>query len=543
MRCSAAAFLTNPTGCGDGGIGGSAAAPFSPAAASSRSMDGGRYTSHYDYAQGSGLFFTSRKQVNEGGDGAFLPLQGREFAFQSHGKARRSSHAPRPVTIRQLYASALNMLPLAASSAACCTIDEKPIRGVAEARLAQTASVARVKDGCQNTESTPGADALPASSRIGESTILLDGVACHTVVVCGRVVRCEAAEAAGTQLSQRSRPNACVACPSAPPPLYDVLWITDNTGVLCVLRPRSSCNQSQRMHDLTFARLLGGFGVSEVTPALEGARAVLDAGACYRGTHDIAGTSATTALRHPLRAQWLTSLSSTSTHIAESAEAYSSGAADGAEEEEEEVVFLNDYVVCTGVLAFTDVDLLAASMLRHDAAELRAATVAAVASTSQCEDVSEAVKARDADTMREDTPYVLLPGTEVPLRLDSVKEELGLVGPLPLQTRYLTEREAQQWTSAGGGGGADGGGAAEAAACCKEATSEQASDASTTKSCFIPPVHRDNGRQGGADPSTALFPLVCLKGYPRLVLDSNECLFWWLSAIETHLRLTAQPKR
>ncbi|KAG5469892.1 hypothetical protein CUR178_02034 [Leishmania enriettii] len=413
-------------------------------------------------------------------------------------------------------------------------------------------------------------DAVGAA-RVGECTISLDAVACHRVVVCGRIVRYIDAFSNGSAATA-SGAAASSALPTAMP--YDLFWLSDTTGVVCVLRLRPTLAQ-------------GFTSLSALSCFCDGWPSVPVGDRCL----DSLTSSAGGAALHPARASACAFLagrspcaptpkerqSSTDARNGDAARKpsrYGTGGAAtmkdfGLEREEDYAVSVNDYVVCVGSLAFADVDAQVRHALQPYTRDVRQATWAAAASSwssfhlfsggaasfigadvdsgdagcgacgtvggdaainERATAVGEPLGSAPVPPLRQE--FVLLPGSEVPLTLDVAREKLGLVGSLPSSTRYLTAAEAAE---------------------LGDTSSDHAVSSLGLLSSSASAFHDDNGErsseavakcgtstQFGAVTDMDGVPVLSIKGDPRLVLDTNECMFWWLSAAETHLRLRAR---
>ncbi|KPI86054.1 hypothetical protein ABL78_4892 [Leptomonas seymouri] len=588
MRCSAAAFLTNAAG---GGFDASGCSwqPGSAFTLPPAHTDGPFTACHAEIrhpATCQQRAPSPRQTFMKVGDGGALLRQQSRYSTISDGSSvGRSNYAPRPVTVRQLYAAVLGVpTELAPFPSTPVSDGEEPtIVGAGCGVRTQQPSHRPPQRYSSAAGSTPAADAAPlqsasmTSSRIGDSTVLMDGAACHTVVVCGRVVRFEVAVRAQPAPRYPGRASSGAA------PSYDFMWITDNTGLLCVLRPRSGQARRQQLKQgvlegrcsISLPHLLavpeqdvfltqrGAYPKALQTSSCDSWNTqpsksrprTLAGGAVGARGNDILHSAQLplTTLAKPDS----TSLEQLTDDVPRAGD--HTVVSDGidcldseCDEEEAEAFYINDYVVCTGALAFADVELAVASALSRDAETLRSAALAAVASGAAADSPSSRCTSEmEGEPLKPCETYVLLPGSEVPLRLDAVQTELGLVGPLPPQTRYLTEQEARQW--------GDDVGAANAAGVEKDG-----GDLSIGEVGYSPQEHskclpsglfgsqrRKHALGGGVEmpptmtslrASASSLPLLCIKGHPRLITDSTECLYWWLSAVETHFRLKGSEK-
>jgi hypothetical protein len=515
-------------------------------------------------------------RLQEGGRSSLAGCRGPSGAPNVHTSGNgestqiRHSRVPRPVTIRQLCtavrsastestATVRNGEDLVTASSSDQPVDET-------CRKQSKGPFSKTHDAKQLVEHCVTAAGEGTALRIGESTLLLDGVACHTVVVCGRVVRRETAVplrlVPPRSYSASAASRSALAC--------NVFWITDSTGLLCTLQPCSRFTQ-QRCY------MVGGdVGSSCADDVIESsgipAAQRPDSGCCTSlrgccaghpgGTHDF--RLLTTRDAPPVvgvEGLWESRATADNINVEDGTK---DGYVDEAGEEEEPVC-VGDYVVCTGVLAFADVDLAVASVLSRDADTLRGATDAAASFTVTRRSDKGTPLPGDASfacctTEREAVPqqaeriYVLLPGSGAPLRLDAAQAELGLVGPLPPQTRYLTEHDALQWESHPPltGGNANDEGQSSTVAGARLTDSRDMGDAACGSVCVDAgqPLHCGVRGPCTAPPTTSSScsvssscPLFCIKGRPRRVADTNECLYWWLSATETHLRLRAAERK
>ncbi|KPA84327.1 hypothetical protein ABB37_02336 [Leptomonas pyrrhocoris] len=612
MRCAAAVFLTNSAGADSDARRcnwqSTSAFPSPPLPVAG--PPAAHHAETQSCAGGQKRARSPRSYLAQGAQGeVLLAKQSSHTTVGVAGSVGRSSHAPRPVTVRQLYAAVLGTAtepvrcPATRASKGKVPSDAVPRDNVLAHRCFNALpSRCGACDDVTSEVCAARLQRLPStSSRIGESTILLDGAACHVVVVCGRVVRYEvaAASAAAPVHTPRLYPPTA---PFAATPSYDVIWITDNTGLLCVLRPRSGQARRQRTEE---DALEGSFGSSLPYPFTDAghrhmtlaqdsawspfsstgefrtlqsegdAAAVRVNDTCHPAQLSTAApaTSGSAPMRHPRPEVPRTGSGYTASNVIDCLDA------EFDKDESDERFYVNDYVVCTGVLAFADVEVHVAAALRRDAAALRGAALAAITSTvsensahpttntaissapqnaGDCTANSTAKDQKDV-LSKPCTTYVLLPGSEVPLRLDAVQTEVGIVGPLPPQTRYLSEREArQQWGAVAGeaeeGAARDEG--EQHAPTTEAGRSSHRHVRRSVRGAFDNPAEEDEALCGGGgggddDPTPAAttaaslssVPLMCIKGRPRLLTDSNEYLYWWLSATETHLRLTAMERR
>ncbi|CBZ30066.1 conserved hypothetical protein [Leishmania mexicana MHOM/GT/2001/U1103] len=506
---------------------------------------------------------------------------------RSHSSSWRS-RAPRPVTARQLCRAILGMDHVGVCAAAVgrhCSphATQEPQTCVLPSASTSIAS-APCGEGHEVRGHRHGLPEAVRAARLGESTIQLDAAACHRVVVCGRIVRCIDAFSNGS-VAAAARAVASSVSPIVIP--YDLLWLSDTTGVVCVLRLRPAL--VHRRAPLPSTSCLGG-GWTNV-PARDGRCdplgaagvglshpfAAVDAG----GTTPLLMSAAARASLpdrnscSPVREERqcpndLGSGEVTHKGIGLGTEATVAMVNLGLEYKNDYVLSMNDYVVCVGSLAFADVDVQTRHALESYASDLRQATWAAATSSRSSfspfsgdaasfigtgdasgdagcpacgadgrdPDIDEdgaavSLEHRSAPAPPPRQAFVLLPGSEVPLTLDAARAQLGVVGSLPSSTHYLTAAEAAQWGC----------------------THFDHAAPSSTLSSFSASELRDHsdGRKlatsagwvtstappcAGADMNAV--PLMGIKGHPRLVLDTNECLFWWLAAAETHLRLRAR---
>ncbi|GET92016.1 hypothetical protein, conserved [Leishmania tarentolae] len=488
------------------------------------------------------------------------------------------SRAPRPVTAHQLCRAVLGLDYLGIRTAALGRHGGPHAKHEPPPGVLSLASTSVASEPCGEHQKVCGdrnglRDAVTAA-RLGESTIQLDTTPCHRVLVCGRIVRCIDAFSNGSvAAAARGEPVSAVS-PTVVP--YDLLWLSDATGVVCVLRLRPALGHGRTL--LPSTRCLSGAwtrmpvsGVRDDTPG-----AASDMLSDVFGTADASGAAAP-----PTSATERTSVADLDSSPSMPQERHASNELDddkGTEaivnldlECEDDYAFeVNDYVVCVGSLSFADVDLQTRNALQPYASDLRQATwTAAMSSSSSLSafsadgtsfmgtgDDSGDVSCRTcgaggrddaidengaaASLQRRASPaqpprqkFVLLPGSEVPLTLDAAREKLGLVGSLPSSAHYLTAAEAAHWGCS---------------------TSDPAAPSSTLSSMPASGLRDHNGERklatsgdcgtsmtllsGGPDMNAV--PLMGIKGYPRLVLDTNECLFWWLAAAETHFRLRAR---
>ncbi|CAJ1035534.1 hypothetical protein, conserved [Leishmania shawi] len=500
---------------------------------------------------------------------------------------RGCSRAPRPVTARQLCRAILGMnhadVRAAAIGKHCdCHATQEP-HTHAFSSASTCISSAACGGGDEVGSDRHGLCDAVSSARLGEGTIQLDSVACHRVVVCGRIVRCVDAFSNGSVAAATGAVTSSVA-PTVMP--YDLLWLSDATGVVCVLRFRPALVHARTLVSAP-SSLYGGWpGVSAcdwrnhtLAASAGGLSDVFAAddidGAAHPSLPPRAGVRlANGSVCHPTPEAQQCATEVYSAKVAHRAISYGMDvtaaiANFGLEHEDDCVLDVNDYVVCVGSLAFADVDVQMKHALQPYASDLRQSTWAAATSSwplfSVCPGVATSsigagddVDAMDCAECGTDGnngttcgkgaaasaqgcsvavppsrhQYVLLPSSEVPLTLDAARTELGLVGSLPSSTRYLTAAEAAQWGST---------------------PRDCPSYDSTLSLPTAPALHDRNGGINSAvsadcgtstPPGCAVadmneVPLMGIKGYTRLVLDTNECLFWWLAAVETHLRLRA----
>ncbi|CAJ1992259.1 hypothetical protein conserved [Leishmania donovani] len=499
------------------------------------------------------------------------------------------SRAPRPVTARQLCRAILGMDHVGVCTAAAGKPCSRHATQEPQTCGLSSASTSSASAPCGEDHEVRGdiygLRETVSAARLGESTIQLDAAACHRVVVCGRIVRCIDAFSNGSVAAAAGAVSSSVS-PTVVP--YDLLWLSDATGVVCVLRLRPALVHG-RTPPSSPGCLCGGWtsvSARDVRCDTLGAAGVelsdvfaaVDAGGAAPSAMSAAARASppdrNSCSPVPEERRCPSDLGSgeVTTHKAISwgTDATAAMVSRGLEYEDDYALGVNDYVVCVGSLAFADVDVQTRHALQPYASDLRQATWATATSlrSSFCAFPGDAAyfigtgdasgdagcrasgtDGRDAATEEEGAAasvrrrsvpappprqaFVLLPGSEVPLTLDAARTQLGLVGSLPSSAHYLTAAEAAQWGC----------------------TPFDHAASSSALSSFSASELRDHGggrklaTSAGWATSTAhacagadmnAVPLMGIKGYPRLVLDTNECLFWWLAAAETHLRLRAR---
>lgn len=498
------------------------------------------------------------------------------------------SRAPRPVTVRQLCRAILGMDHAGVCTAAVGKPCSRHATQEPQTRVLSSASTSSASALCEEDDKVRGdrhgLREVVTAARLGESTIQLDAAACHRVVVCGRIVRCidafsngSVAAAAGAVASSMS--------PTVVP--YDLLWLSDATGVVCVLRLRPVLVHG-RTSPSSPCRLFGGWssgsardGRSDALGAagvgLSGVFAAVDTGGTAPSPMSAAARASLSDCNpcSPVPEEWRCPSDLGIGEVTRKAISWGTDATAamvdlGLEYEDDYALGVNDYVVCVGSLAFADVDVQTRHALQPYASDLRQATWAAATSSrspfsafpgdaasfigtgdasgdagclacgadgrdaaTEEEGAAASVRRRSVPVPPPRQAFVLLPGSEVPLTLDAARAQLGLVGSLPASAHYLTAAEAVQWGC----------------------TPFDHAASSSTPLPFSASELRDQGggrklaTSAGCVTSTApacagadmnAVPLMGIKGYPRLVLDTNECLFWWLAAAETHVRLRAR---
>lgn len=497
------------------------------------------------------------------------------------------SRAPRPVTARQLCRAILGMDDVEVCTAAVGKPWSRHATQEPQTRVLSSASTSSASALCGEVHEVRGGrhglrDAVTAA-RLGESTIQLDAAACHRVVVCGRIVRCIDAFSNG---SVAAAAGAAASSASSTVVPYDLLWISDATGVVCVLRLRAALVHG-RAPPSSPGCLLGGWtsvsardgrcdSLGAAGVELSKVFAAVDAGGAAPPPMPAAARASLKDRNScsPVPEEWRCPSDLGSGEVTHKAISWGTDATAamvnlGLAYEDDYALGVNDYVVCVGSLAFADVDVQMRHALQPYASDLRQATWAAATSSRSCfsafpgdaasfigtDDASGdtgcracGADGRDAATEEEGAAasvrrrsvtaapprqaLVLLPGSEVPLTLDAARTQLGLVGSLPSSAHYLTAAEAVQWGC----------------------TPFDHAASSSILSPFSASELRDQGGErklatpAGCVTSTApacagadmnAVPLMGIKGYPRLVPDTNECLFWWLAAAETHLRSRA----
>lgn len=332
-----------------------------------------------------------------------------------------------------------------------------------------------------------------AAHRLGESTIYLDGAPCHRVLICGQVLCREALVGRDSAASHHR---------------YILWWLSDTTGLICVMERSSSTSNSTIEEDEVEDAEIG---------AVEGQLQQSDP--AKSGSFD--GETAAAALP------------------AARAEVYD-----------------RDYVVCTGRLCFLDVDGDAARVLANQTAALQASLDAVLHPSSKSYrdekkargerlscwvggsrvNISSATSGGDgaggsalavapvrSEGAEKERPaatpctHVLFPGAEAPMLSEAV-EALGVVGPHPAGTRYLTPAEAAAW--------------AEGRAPCHSVGSDRAKAAGAGA--------KEN--EAAACLAGGRGPLLCIRGQLRLATEMRECCFWWLAAMLTHARLQKKMK-
>ncbi|KAK7195955.1 hypothetical protein NESM_000528700 [Novymonas esmeraldas] len=424
--------------------------------------------------------------------------------------ASTSSRAPRPTTARQLCRAALGLdltsgaVPSGSDHTRAAghgsdgnsDVDARQAwQGAARAPGSQhaVAALPPVHSACGDDQQAVLREGVGAA-RLGESTLLLDGVACHRVVICGRILRCIDAGANGSTA-------ATTNSSSAPP--FDLLWVSDTSGVVCVWRRRRATEARHR--PLSCLAAAAAYGDGGAWPSLLPREWNLlqqqqqhQQRPCAAAVDDVASRRAA-ALESPPASPGAVTTATPSLH-----------APCVSDDDGDVDLRVNDYVVCIGSLAFADVDVQVAHALQPYAAALREATWAAATALHVTQHDNGAVTV-GAGGRSSPQSFVLLPGSAAPLTVEAARAELGVVGALPASTRFLSAEEAESWD-----------GVADA----HNAFSSSAAPPSTTTRAAA--VHH------------ASVPLLCIKGEARLVLDVNECLYWWLAAAETHLRLRAR---
>ncbi|KAG5495234.1 hypothetical protein JKF63_02289 [Porcisia hertigi] len=488
--------------------------------------------------------------------------------------------APCPVTARQLCRAVLGM-----NDASICTTGESEFFGEntagrreADALRMPVSNASGVSGGGSHAcDGRYDFRAAVSAARLGESTIRVDAFPRHRVVVCGRIVRCIDAVANGSVAAAEEAAASAALVP------YDLLWISDTTGVVCVLRIRPAL--AHRHVSLPLSRCCWGASQS-LTASNErnctfatSQREPVDGVASVRVHSPAPSAKPSVLCESAVGWNWCSSTtegrqSSTAVQKGDSTpnpirfctEATAAILKLGFEPRDTDDLGINDYVVCVGSVAFADVDPQMGHALEPHASDLRRATwAAATPSWSSCSvapgvapplmgtgpgscfvgsrvcggDDSDAacggkvpVASNQHRFVAQPSPkeqFVLLPGSEVPLTLEAARAELGLIGSLPANTRYLSAAEAAQWGS----------------------TSFDYVATSSTPSSSSASAHRGRKSEVSVDCDIATtetaavadmdwVPLMGIRGQPRLVVDTNECLFWWLAAAETHLRLRAR---
>ncbi|KAG5469543.1 hypothetical protein LSCM1_02766 [Leishmania martiniquensis] len=490
------------------------------------------------------------------------------------------SRAPRPVTARQLCRAILGMNQL---SGGASLIEERcgchATQGTSTSTFssAPPSMAASCGVGCEVCGDGYNLRDAVSAARVGESTIRVDAVACHRFVVCGRIVRCIDAFSNGSVAAA-----AGAAVSSAPLTMvpYDLFWLSDTTGVVCVLRLRPGLAHISTSLSASSCRC-DGWPIVPVcdwrTSHTASAMAVSHAFAAAD-----AGGPAPPSPRAP-RCAFLANRSSCSptpegrlccTGVCNRDEAhkgieYGASVAEamtniGLACEDDYALCVNDYAVCIGTLAFADVDAHVRHALQPYASDIRQATWAAATSSwssahllsagaGSCSGVdaesggvgcgacgasrdtpvideggagaSEQPRSAPVPPSREQ--FVLLPGSEVPLTLDAARGKLGVVGSLPSSTRYLTAAEVTEW----GGTPAC---AASTATLLRSSASTRHGHGGEANSAAV--IDRRSSTHACAATDMNEIPLVSIKGGLRLVSDTNECMFWWLSAVEAHVR-------
>lgn len=224
-------------------------------------------------------------------------------------------------------------------------------------------------------------------------------------------------------------------------------------------------------------------------------------------------------------------------------------------------IVVGDYVVCVGRLSFADVNPDVAKLFSivplpryasraviepEASSRVPSGVQAAMTETSE---KAEAVTApssalaanpeacRTTALYGQGKPYVLLPGAEEPIRVEELAV-LGLVGSVSGAV-FLTTEEAER--ASRGNDFTD-----EETKTSKSAVHAEGTSCEPSVTCFCSGVSMRGERnppasaaeKGVSTDSPSIMPF-CVIGQVRLVSDSNEGPFWWLSAMETHVRLCA----
>lgn len=454
---------------------------------------------------------------------------------RSRSPAARN-RAPRPVTARQLARAVLGL-----SGTSRAPFVEHSVCEIDGALNYSAGGVRR---------SVP--DAVHAA-RLGANTIALDGMPCHRVLLCGRVVRCVDAYSNGSAAAAAA--SACGAVP------HDLVWISDATGMVCVLRPRPVLNRSDAWLDVTHGARWPAAGThSANTDARDcgsdsSARAAARAHGGGADAHCAVTDAAAPAglLERDVDAAFATARGGAVPAAVCATEASLTESIDDVP------CSVNDYVVCIGSLAFADVDGVVRHALERDGDVVRRATWAAAVACRRCDSTppSHGMAHRGLTednasftTSLEWKPppcYVLLPGSEAPLTLEAAREELGVVGALPPSTRYLSAAEAAQWASSRSNVLTDAmrqapqaSTAAAGTLAARAASVVHPADPFTQRATTSVAPLQCNDDGTGLTAEWDAVPVFAIRGPVRVVLDTNECAFWWLSAVETHMRLAAR---